>query len=73
MFSTEFGDLKPRGSTEYKPFKFDPLSDDSLIYCIYDGTNYARYLPMPNKGAGHYTYSIDSLKNRIIYMSMQLE
>lgn len=73
MFSTEFGDLKPKDSTEYKPFEFDPLSDDSLIYCIYKGIHYARYIPVPNKGAGHYTYSIDSLKNRIIYVSMRLE
>ena len=73
MFSMGFGDLQPNESSEYKVLEYEPLSDDSLIYCIYDDTNYARYLQMPDKGAGHYTYSIDSLKNRIIYISMKLD
>ncbi|MEE1963185.1 hypothetical protein V1387_10855 [Allomuricauda taeanensis] len=70
MFSMDFGDLQPKDSSEYKVLEYNPLKDDSLIYLFHGGTNHARYLQMPNHGAGHYTYSIDSLKNRIVYVSL---
>lgn len=73
MFSMDFGNLKPKDSSEYKVLEYDPLKDDSLIYCMHDGTNYARYLLIPDQGAGHYTYSVDSLKNRIVYVSMHFD
>lgn len=73
MFSMDFGDLRSKDSSEYRVLEYDPLKDDSLIYCIYEGVNYARYLPMPDQGPGRYTYSIDSLKNRIVYVSMQFD
>ncbi|NAY91242.1 hypothetical protein GTQ34_04855 [Muricauda sp. JGD-17] len=69
MFSMPIGELKPGDSSEFKPLRFDPLKHDPLIYCMNENINYGRYLKIPEKGVKKYTYTIDSIKNRLIYVS----
>ncbi len=70
LFSMNFDNLKPGDSSSYKLLKYDPLKDDSLIYCIAEGYNYGRYLKLPDKEFGNYTYQIDSVKSKILYVSL---
>ena len=69
LFSMKFQDLKPGDTSAYQVLDFDPLRDDSLIYCSIGNTNYARYLEIPTEGARDVSYIIDSIENRIIYIS----
>ena len=73
MFSMDFGGLEPGGISEYKTLDFDPLRDDSLMYCTLDDYTYSTYVQMPGKGAGNYTYSIDSIRNDLVYISIRLD
>ena len=69
MFSMQFKDLQPGDSSAFKLLRYDPLRHDPLIYCMHEGVNYGRYLQIPEKGVGKYTYVIDSIKNELIYVS----
>lgn len=71
LFSMKFKDLMEKDTTEYKELKYDSLKHDPLIYAINKGMNYGRYVEIPEDGAGHYTYTIDSLRNRLIYVSLK--
>ncbi|PWL39160.1 hypothetical protein DKG77_13170 [Flagellimonas aquimarina] len=68
-----FGDVMPNDTTEYKELDYNPLQDDPLIYCISSEENFARYLKIPDKQVKKYTYVIDSLVNRIIYISSKAD
>ncbi|MCL6266245.1 hypothetical protein [Flagellimonas myxillae] len=70
LFSMEFQDLSPQDTTKYLALKFDSLKHDPLIYCVSEGTNYGRYVKIPEGNAGYYTYTIDSLKNKMIYVNL---
>lgn len=69
LFSMKFQDLKPRDTSAFTVLNFDPLKDDSLIYCSIGDTNYARYLEIPVDGMKNVSYLIDSIQNGILYMS----
>ena len=69
LFSMHFKDLQPKDTSAYKELKYDPLRHDPLIYCMHDGINYGRYLKIPEKEIERYTYVIDSIKNRMVYIS----
>nr|WP_298927267.1 hypothetical protein [uncultured Allomuricauda sp.] len=71
LFSMPFKDLGPTESSTYKPFRYNPLKQDGLIYCMNGEDNHARYLKIPGVRDGRITYSIDSLRNDIIYVSYE--
>lgn len=73
LFSMHFEDLQPRDTSVYKVLQFDPLKDDSLIYCMNEDKNLGRYLTIPDKDIERYTYSIDSLINGILYVSSKID
>lgn len=69
LFSMMFDDLKPNDTSEYKELDYNSLQDDPLIYCVSNGESFGRYLKVPKREVKQYTYVIDSLRNRIIYVS----
>lgn len=69
LFSIKFEDLKPNDTTAYKNLDFDPLLDDSLIYCSIGDTNFARYLDIPEENDKTFSYVIDSIQDGIMYVS----
>lgn len=69
LFSMKFQNLSARDTSAFKVLNFDPLKDDSLIYCSIGETNYARYLEIPVDGMKNVSYLIDSIQNGILYMS----
>lgn len=73
MFSIPFGDLKPGDTSKYKILEFVPLKDDPMIYCEMDGDNLARYLKIPDKNSVLLSYSIDSVVDKIMYISYKEE
>lgn len=73
LYSMPFDDLQPNDTSEYKELKYDPLRDDPLIYCMNGDTNYGRYLIIPSKNVEYFSYVIDSISNRIIWVSFQVD
>lgn len=73
LFSTPFENLKPRDTTSYKVLKYNPSADDPLIYCTSDGVNFARYLKIPQKKVKKMAYIIDSIQNKIMYVTSYVE
>ena len=73
LFSMDFGDLNPMDSTAFKDLKYDALKDDSLIYCVFEGKNLGRYVNIPEKNIPRFSYTIDSLKNGILYVSSNVD
>ncbi len=73
LFSMKFEDLQAGDTSEYRELRYDPLKHDPLIYCINNGTNFGRYLKIPEKSISHFSYVIDSLKNEIIYVSTKTD
>ncbi|MEO5789232.1 MAG: hypothetical protein ACOH2D_12070 [Gelidibacter sp.] len=73
LFSMNFQDLKPRDTSEYQVLNFDPLKDDSLIYCSVGGVNFARYLEIPVNEVKNVSYLIDSIQNGILYITTKYE
>lgn len=73
LFSMTFGDLMPNDTSEYRELDYNPLQDDPLIYCVSSEKNFARYLKIPDKQVKQYTYVIDSLRNRMIFISSQVD
>jgi hypothetical protein len=69
LLSTRFGDLRPNDTTEYRRVKYNVLKDDPLIYATVDGQHVGRYVKIPEEESKQYTYVIDSLKNKVIYVS----
>lgn len=69
LFSMKFENLKPKDTSAYKILNYDPLRDDSLIYCSIGDANYARYLNIPEVGVNNYSYIIDSIQDGIIYIT----
>ncbi|MGX1930517.1 hypothetical protein [Flagellimonas sp. 2504JD4-2] len=70
LFSMKFPDLQQMDTSEYKELRYDSLKHDPLIYCMNNGFNYGRYVVIPEDGPGHYTYTIDSVNNKLIYVSL---
>ncbi|RIV46055.1 hypothetical protein D2V05_05675 [Flagellimonas pelagia] len=73
LFSMDFGDLNPMDSTAFKDLKYDALKDDPLIYCVFEGKNLGRYINIPEKNTQRFSYSIDSLRNGILYVSSTMD
>ncbi len=73
LFSMKFPDLYPGDTTDYKVLNYDSLEDDPLIYCTNEGVRYASYVVIPGDDVEYYTYAIDSVSNRIIYISSREE
>lgn len=69
LFSMRFQDLMPRDTSDYQVLDFDLLRDDPLIYCSIGNVNYARYLEIPENGRTNFSYIIDSIQDRILYVS----
>ena len=70
LFSNSLALLAPGMESDYLIYKHSPLTDDTMIYCEINGQRYARYLELPSDKAEYFTYSIDSLQNGILYVSM---
>ena len=73
LFSMPFGDLEPLDTTSYHKLKFDPLRDDTMIYCVNDGRNMGRYVEIPEKQVKLASYVIDSISDGIIYVDYIVE
>ncbi|MFD2098867.1 hypothetical protein [Flagellimonas iocasae] len=73
LFSMDFGGLNPGNVSDYKILDFDPFRDDSLLYCTQDDYTHSTYVQMPDKDSGNYTYSIDSIRNKLVYISIELD
>nr|WP_299067397.1 hypothetical protein [uncultured Allomuricauda sp.] len=69
LFSMKFKDLMPNDTSQYKELNYNQFQDDPLIYCVSNEKNFGRYLKVPDMHVKQYTYVIDSLSNRIIYVS----
>lgn len=73
MYSMPFDDLQPNDTSEYKELAYDSLRHDPLIYCMNGDTNYGRYLVIPKEETEYCSYVIDSISNRIIWVSLQID
>ena len=69
LFSIPFEDLKPKDTSEYKVLNYDYHKHDPLIYSRANNTNLVRYLAIPPENAKKFTYSIDSIHNKVIFIS----
>ncbi|WP_158976796.1 hypothetical protein [Cellulophaga sp. L1A9] len=69
IFSNQIGTIKAYDTIGYAVTNYDSLKHDPLFYGIYDEVNYARYLLLPKTNNERVTYSIDSIANKIIYIS----
>lgn len=73
LFSMRFEKMKPGDTTSYKVLNYNPSVDDPLIYCTNNDVNLARYLKIPSKKVRKMSYRIDSLQNKILYVSSHVE
>src|SRR5690606_6237350 len=73
MFSMAFGDLGAGDTSQYKVLNYNSLKDDPLIYCEMEGENLARYLQIPDKNRVFFSYSIDSIVDKVLYISSRYE
>ena len=69
VFSKNIGTLKAYDTISYSAINYNSLKQDPLFYGVYNEVNYARYLVLPKKNNERVTFSIDSLANKIIYIS----
>lgn len=68
VFGNKIDSLAPGASSEWKIFRYNPLTDDSMIYCILGNTRYACYLNIPEKETSGFTYSIRAIQNDILFV-----
>ena len=69
----KFPDLYPTDTSEYKVLKYNYLKDDDMIYCIQNDKKLGRYIELPDSTVTHYSYSLDSISNDILYVSSFIE
>tara|TARA_R110000868_G_scaffold193351_1_gene438217 strand:+ start:12785 stop:13141 length:357 start_codon:yes stop_codon:yes gene_type:complete len=69
LFSMKFGNLKPQDTSAYQILDYDPLIDDTMIYCSIDNDNYSRYLEIPAESVKNFSYKIDSIQDGIMYVT----
>ena len=73
LFSMKFENLGPKDTTAYQILDYDPLKDDSLIYCTNGESDYAHYLEIPSDDVRNFSYRIDSIQDGIMYVSSEEE
>lgn len=69
LFSMKFPDLDPNDTSEYKVLNYNYLKDDDMIYCMQGDKKLGRYVELPDSSATHFSYSLDSVSNDILYVS----
>ena len=68
LFGSQIDSLAPgRASQEY-PFVYNPITDDSMIYCISEGVRYACYLHIPDKYLKKFSYIVESIQNDVLFV-----
>ncbi|MBO0592802.1 hypothetical protein I2486_15465 [Cellulophaga sp. E16_2] len=69
LFSENIGNVLAYDTLAYAVVSYNSLLQDPLFYGINKEVNYARYLVLPKTNNERVTFSIDSLANKIIYIS----
>ena len=73
LFSKPFEHLEPKDTTEYVELIYDPLRDDPMLYCVFEGKNLGRYVEIPEKGIRNASYVIQDLRDGVLYVDFKVE
>ena len=68
LFGIQIDSLAPGRTSQEYPFAYNPITDDSMIYCISEGVRYACYMHIPDKDLKKFSYIVESIQNEVLFV-----
>lgn len=68
LFGAQIDSLTPGSQSQGHPFSYNPVTDDSMIYCYLKGVRYACYLHIPDKDLRKFSYIVEGVQNEVLYV-----
>jgi hypothetical protein len=72
LFGNRIDSLTPGAVSEWKTYHYNPISDDSMIYCKVGTKRYACYLHIPDKDIYKFSFVIKEIKNDILLVDFAI-
>jgi hypothetical protein len=72
LFGNRIDSLTPRTVSEWKTYRYNPITDDSMIYCKIGTRRYACYLNIPDKDIDRFSFIIKEIKNEILVVDFAI-
>lgn len=66
LFGARIDSLTPGSQSQGYPFRYNPVTDDSMLYCYLGGVRYACYLHIPDKDLRKFSYIVEGVQNEVL-------